>query len=96
MFMVSTFNTYHRHYQYMWNTSVTQASKDLISALAPLSTMPRLDYPAPLYIVDRVARVNSDFRGMVRLIMEKLGGDVLSELRGMYLRMNLNDYVKSN
>ncbi|MCG2886008.1 MAG: DNA double-strand break repair nuclease NurA [Vulcanisaeta sp.] len=70
--------------------------KDLISALAPLSTMPRLGYPAPLYIVDRVARVNSDFRGMVRLIMEKLGGDVLSELRGMYLRMNLNDYVKSN
>jgi hypothetical protein len=49
-----------------------------------------------LYIVDRVARVNSDFRSMVRLIMEKLGGDVLSELRGMYLRMNLNDYVKSN
>ena len=58
--------------------------------------MPRLDYPAPLYIVDRVARVNSDFRGMVRLIMEKLSGDVLSELRRMYLRMNLNDYVKSN
>ena len=70
--------------------------KGLISALAPLSTMPRLGYPAPLYIVDRVARVNSDFRSMVRLIMEKLGGDVLSELRGMYLRMNLNDYVKSN
>ncbi len=32
---------------------------------------------------------------MVRLIMEKLGGEVLSELRGMYLRMGLNEYVKS-
>ena len=66
----------------------------VISRIAPLSTMPRLGYPAPLYIVDRVARVNSDLRGMVRLIMEKLGGDVLSELRGMYLRVGLNEYVK--
>ncbi|MCG2863878.1 MAG: DNA double-strand break repair nuclease NurA [Vulcanisaeta sp.] len=69
---------------------------NLISALTPLSAMPRLGYPAPLYIVDRLARVNSDFKGMVRLIMEKLGGDVLSELRGMYLKMSLNDYVKSS
>ncbi len=68
--------------------------KQVISRMAPLSTMPRLGYPAPLYIVDRVARVNSEFRWMVRLIMEKLGGDVLSELRGMYLRMGLNEYVK--
>ncbi|WP_054856638.1 DNA double-strand break repair nuclease NurA [Vulcanisaeta sp. JCM 16159] len=68
----------------------------VVSRIAPLSTMPRLGYPAPLYIVDRVAKVNSDFRGMVRLIMEKLGGEVLSELRGMYLRMGLNEYVKSN
>ncbi len=69
----------------------------VVSRIAPLSTMPRLGYPAPLYIVDRVAKVNADFRGgMVRLIMEKLGGEVLSELRGMYLRMGLNEYVKSN
>lgn len=69
--------------------------QQVISRMAPLSTMPRLGYPAPLYIVDRVAKVNADFRGMVRLIMEKLGGEVLSELRGMYLRMELNEYVKS-
>ncbi len=57
--------------------------RQVISRVTPLSTMPRLGYPAPpLYIVDRVAKVNADFKGMVRLIMEKLGGEVLSELRG--------------
>ena len=78
--------------EYMGDPGMIQ---QVISRMAPLSTMPRLGYPAPLYIVDRVAKVNADFRGMVRLIMEKLGGEVLSELRGMYLRMGLNEYVKS-
>ncbi len=68
----------------------------VISYLAPLSRVPRLGYPAPLYVVDRVARINSDFRRMIRLIMEKLGGDVLSDLRGVYLKMGLNEYVKSS
>lgn len=67
---------------------------DIISRLTPLSKTPRLGYPAPLYIVDRVARVNAEFRSMVRLIIEKLGGDVLNELRGEYLRISLNEYVK--
>ncbi|ADN50566.1 DNA double-strand break repair nuclease NurA [Vulcanisaeta distributa] len=69
--------------------------RQVVSRIAPLSTMPRLGYPAPLYIVDRIAKVNADFKGMVRLIMEKLGGEVLSELRGMYLKIGLNEYVKS-
>ncbi|MGC8607728.1 MAG: DNA double-strand break repair nuclease NurA [Vulcanisaeta sp.] len=67
----------------------------VISRIAPLSIMPRLGYPAPLYVVDRFAKVNMDFRSMVRLIMEKLGGEVLSELRGMYLKIGLNEYVKN-
>ncbi len=78
--------------EYMGNPSNIQ---QVISCMIPLSTMPRLGYPAPLYIVDRIARVNASLKGVVRLIMEKLGGNALNELRGMYLKMGLNEYVKN-
>ncbi|WP_243679874.1 single-stranded DNA endonuclease [Vulcanisaeta souniana] len=59
--------------EYMGNPSNIQ---QVISRIVPLSTMPRLGYPAPpLYIVDKMARVNTSLKDMIRLIMEKLGGD---------------------
>ncbi|WP_069806576.1 DNA double-strand break repair nuclease NurA [Vulcanisaeta thermophila] len=65
-----------------------------VARVAPLAVVPRLGYPAPLYIVDRVSRVNEDVKSMVRLVLEKLGGDALRELRGVYFSRSVNDYVK--
>lgn len=66
----------------------------LIARIAPMAIAPRLGYPAPLYIVDRVSRVNDNLKSMVRLILEKLGGDALRELRSIYFSKDVNDYVK--